>query len=111
MTDWHRVRLEAAARALAEAGDADDAERARAAVRAADDAVYGVVPREEFEALALDYSAMRVRALQDEDLLDRALDALDRIAATGPDAESRGLAFGVATEVRAMLDARRDQEV
>ena len=67
MTNWHRRRVEAAARALA-GDDAQplDLDRAEAAIRAADQAGYGVVPREEYERLAIDYSAMKVRALQGE---------------------------------------------
>jgi hypothetical protein len=101
MSDWHRTRIEAAARALAGTTPGEsELRRAEVAVRAADQAGYGVVPREEYEQLALDYSAMQVRALQDEDLLRRALEALDRIAVES----------ATATEVRAMLDARREHQ-
>jgi hypothetical protein len=81
------------------------------AVRAADRAA-GVVPREDFERLALDYSACNVRALQNEDLLGRALEALDRVAAAEArvPAELRAVCFATAVEVRTMLDARRDAE-
>ena len=113
MSDWHRMRVEAAARALARTPPGEsEVRRAEAAVHAADQAGYGVVPREDYEQLALDYSAMRVRALQDEDLLGRALEALDRIAAERDltPVEPRNLAFGTAVEVRALLDARRDHQ-
>jgi hypothetical protein len=113
MTDWHRRRVDAAARALAAARPEEaDHRRAQAAIHAADDAVGGVVPRQEYEQLALDYSAMRVRALQDEDLLERALEALDRIAGAGGgvSAELQAVAFGTAVEVRAMLDARSEHQ-
>ena len=103
--------MEAAARALASSSETDDAiRRAENAVHAADAAVYGVVPREEFEQLALDYSAMKVRALQDEDLLDLALETLDRIAAESLERRARDLAFATAAEVRAMLRARSDND-
>jgi hypothetical protein len=105
--------VEAAARALAGLAPGEgDLRRAEAAVHAADGAGYGVVPREEYESLALDYSAMRVRALQDEDLLQRALEALDRIGGSGESVATdlRALAFGVAVEVRALLDARSDDK-
>jgi hypothetical protein len=108
VTDWHRRRVEAAAEALSRSTEADQIRRAEAALRAADDIVYGVVPREEFEQLALDYSAMKVRAVQDEELLRRALEALDRIAAQSEDVEYVNLAFVTATELRALLAARAD---
>jgi hypothetical protein len=103
--------VQAAARALADCGASDDElRRAESAVHAADEAVYGVVPREEYEQLALDYSAMKVRALQDEDLLTRALEALDRVAAESSEKEPRDLAFATAAELRALLGARSDDD-
>ena len=111
MSDWHRRRAEAAADALAAAApDGDPLARAAHLLRAADDAVGGVVPQEEYQQLALDYSAWRVRALQDENLLERALEALDAIAGAGEgqSGELRNRAFAAAVEVRAMLDARAD---
>jgi hypothetical protein len=111
MSEWHRRRLEAAARALSglSAGD-DDYRRAAAVVHAADAAVYGVVPREEFEQLALDYSAMKIRALQVEDLVSRALETLDEIAAGAGPHEARDVAFATATELRAVLAAHSDSD-
>jgi hypothetical protein len=111
VSDWHRRRVEAAAQAMAGAGrDADPLAHAGNVLRAADGAVGGVVPQEEYQQLALDYSAWRVRALQDETLLERTLEALDVIAAAvdGPPDDLRNRAFATAVEVRAMLDARRD---
>jgi hypothetical protein len=103
--------VEAAARALASSSATDDViRRAEVAVHAADAAVYGVVPREEYEQLALDYSAMKVRALQDEDLLELALETLDSIAAESLESKARDLAFATAAEVRAMLRARSDDD-
>jgi hypothetical protein len=70
-----------------------------------------VVPHEEFEQLALDYSAWTVRARQTDELLRRALETLDRIAAASPEDVApvlSGLAFGTAVELRALLDAQRD---
>jgi hypothetical protein len=110
--DWHRRRMEAAARALADAEGEGNLRRAELAVHAADRAGGGIVPLQDFEGLALDFSAWRVRALQDEDLLGRALTALDCIADAGEDTPAglRELAFATAVEVRAMLDARRDSD-
>lgn len=110
MSDWHRSRVEAAARALAAAGTDDDAAaRAEAAVRAADRAAGGVVPQGDYERLALQLSAWRVRALQTDELLDRALRALDRVAdataATSSDVHD--LASFTAVELRTLLDAQR----
>jgi hypothetical protein len=91
---------------------AEDLRRAEAAVHAADAAGHGIVPSDDFDRLALDFSAWRVRALQDEDLLGRALEALDQIAGGGDDVatELRELAFTTAVELRALLDARSDVE-
>jgi hypothetical protein len=111
VSDWHRTRVEAAAHALArEPGGADDLRRAARALQAADAAVYGIVPREDYELLALDYSAMKVRAHQSEELIARALEALDRIAAESAEAKPRGVAFACATEVRVLLAARADAD-
>jgi hypothetical protein len=90
------------------AADEDAATHAGRVLRAADAAVGGVVPQEAYQQLALDYSAWRVRALQDEELLGRALDALDRAAEGEDAAQLRGGAFAAAVEIRALLDARRD---
>jgi hypothetical protein len=113
VSDWHRRRIEAGSEALASCDPGAAAlVRAERVLRAADGAVGGVVPQEEYQQLALDYSAVRVRALQDEDLLERVLEQLDRIAAAD-DAVPRDLrndAFATAVEVRAMLDARRDAQ-
>jgi hypothetical protein len=58
-----RRRSQAAARALAEAEKAEqNLRRAAAALHAADRAVGGVVPLEEYEQLARDNSAWKVRA-------------------------------------------------
>jgi hypothetical protein len=112
MSEWHRRRVEAAAQALETAESEGDLRRAQIAVQAADRAGGGVVPREDFERLALDLSACSVRAQQTEDLLRRALEALDQVA--GADGrvprDLRDLCFATAVEVRAMLDARRDDE-
>jgi hypothetical protein len=113
MSDWHRRRVEAAAEALARAeAGANHLSRAELVLRAADGAVGGIVPVEEYQQLALDYSAWRVRAFQDEDLLERTLETLDRIEASPEEvpAEVRHSAFVTAVEVRAMLDARRDAQ-
>jgi hypothetical protein len=111
-SDWHRRRVEAAARSLDATASEGTLRRAALAVRAADQAAGDVVPREEFDRLALDYSACNVRALQTEELLDRALEALDRVAAAQVDVPAylRDLCFATAAEVRAMLDARRDDD-
>jgi len=113
VSDWHRRRLEAAGKALSRAEPAGGPlTQAELVLRAADSAVGGVVPQEEYQQLALDNSAWRVRALQDEDLLARALEALDAVAAAGDavPADVRNDAFARAVEVRAMLDARRDPQ-
>lgn len=111
MSDWHRRRVEAAGEALARAeAGLDRLAQAEHMLRAADHAVGGIVPLEEYQQLALDYSAWRVRAFQDEDLLERALEALDGIAGGGDgvSTEARNAAFAATVEIRAMLDARRD---
>lgn len=107
--EWHSRRVEAAAQALAPAAEGDLG-RAEAAIRAADRAVGGIVPREEYERLAIEYGAWKVHALQTDGLLERALEALDRIAGSpeGAAVELRNLAFVTAVEVRAALDARSE---
>jgi hypothetical protein len=113
LSAWHRRRAQAAARALADAEDAkENLRRAEAALHAGDRAVGGVVPLEEYEQLALDYGAWKVRAQQAEDLLERTLEALDRIAGSdeGVAAQMRDLAFATATEVRTLLGAQRETE-
>ena len=107
---WQRSRVAAAARAFADKQVAEsDHSRAERAVHAADDAVGGVIPREDYERLAIEYSAWKVRALQADDLIARALDALDRIAGCDEhaDTEPRKLALVTATELRVMLAAQR----
>lgn len=113
MVAWHEKRIEAAARALAEhegrtAPEEADRERAQAVIRAADSAGGGIVPRVEFEQLALDSSARRVEARQSAELLQAALEALEAIAdrAGEEPAQMRDLAFGTAVELRTALDAR-----
>jgi hypothetical protein len=113
LSAWHGRRAQAAARALADAEDAAENLRlAEAALHAADRAVGGVVPLEEYEQLALDYGAWKVRAEQAEELLERTLEALDRIAGSdeGVAAQMRDLAFATATEVRTLLGAQRETE-
>jgi hypothetical protein len=51
---------------------------------------------------------MRVRALQDEDVLYRALEALDRIAAEARDTALRNLGLRTAAEVRPLHGAGSD---
>ena len=110
LSAWHRRRAQAAARALADAEE--NLRRAEAALHAADRAVGGVVPLEEYEQLALDFGAWKVRAQQAEDLLERTLEALDRIAGSdeGEAAQMRDLAFATGAEVRALLGAQRETE-
>jgi hypothetical protein len=113
LSAWHRRRAQAAARALADAEDTEEnVRRAEAALRAGDRAVGGVVPLEEYEQLALDYGAWKVRAQQAEDLLERTLEALDRIASSdeGVAAQMRELAFATTTEVRTLLGAQGETE-
>jgi hypothetical protein len=117
VTDWHRRRLEAGARALAGLEGRPEPDEVRlqhmaSALRAADRAGGGVVPRPEFEQLALDFGEWRVRALQTEQLLEGALEALERIAAgdEGKPSSMRDLAFATAAELRAALDARSSPE-
>ncbi len=117
MTDWHRRRVEAGARALAglegrPEPDEVQLQHMASALRAADRAGGGVVPRPEFEQLALDFGEWRVRALQTEQLLERALEALERIAGGDEDEPSsmRALAFSSVAELRAALDARAGAE-
>jgi hypothetical protein len=111
VSDWYRVRVEAAAGALARAPSGTAvSELAHAAVQAADRAAGGVVPREDYEQLALDLGAWRLRALQTEALLERALALLDEVAAPGEGAPARlrNASFATSVEIRAALDARRD---
>ena len=70
------------------------------------------MPLEEYEQLALDFGAWKVRAQQAEDLLERTLEALDRIAGSdeGEAAQMRDLAFATGAEVRALLGAQRETE-
>jgi DNA repair exonuclease SbcCD ATPase subunit len=113
LSEWHRRRAQAATRALADAeGAEENLRRAEAALHAADRAVGGVVPLEEYEQLALDYGAWKVRAEQAEELLERTLEALDRIAGSDEAVATqvRDLAFATGTEVRALLGAQREPE-
>lgn len=117
VTEWHEKRIEAAARALAEldgrteAGE-EDRRRAQAATRAADGAGGGIVPRVEFEQLALDSSARRVEARQTSELLQVALETLEAIVerAESEAGPIRDLAFATAVELRTALDAREGVE-
>jgi hypothetical protein len=110
--EWHSIRVEAAEQALQRAAAETDRRRAELALSAADDAAGGIVPREDFERLALDYSARNVDLHQTEDLLGRALEALDAVAAAGEHVPKhlRDDCFVTAVEIRAMLDARRDED-